>query len=86
MACANENNFKNAEAIQGRVISVVAENISEVRSFEVQLQSGEIYSFKTDGFIGFTPSHIKEHQITGEPVIVTYIERNGAFIASKITD
>jgi len=86
LSCADPSETENNKLIRGRVISVVAKSISDVQTFKVQSPTGEIYSFQVNGFIGFTPSHIKEHQVTGDPVTVTYISGNNVLIATKITD
>ncbi|MFL2645257.1 MAG: hypothetical protein ACJ0KI_06315 [Dehalococcoidia bacterium] len=86
VACSNLNQEQNSNVINGKVMSVVAKSISEVDSFEVKSSAGTIYRFETNGFIGFTPSHIKEHQITGEPVTVTFIREGSLLVATEITD
>ncbi|MQG17890.1 MAG: hypothetical protein FI726_06435 [SAR202 cluster bacterium] len=86
MSCADPTETENTNLIRGRVISVIAKSISDIQTFKVQSPTGEIYSFQVNGSIGFTPSHIKEHQVTGSPVTVTYISSNNVLIATKITD
>ena len=35
---------------------------------------------------GFTPSHVREHMVLGQPVRVTFHRENGALIINDITD
>ena len=86
IACSGSSQSENHHIIRGQVISVIAKSISEVQSFEVKTPSGQIYQFHASGFIGFTPSHIKEHQVTGQPVTVTYTASNDLLMAVEITD
>ncbi len=72
--------------IQGRVLEVVARNITEVETLRLLGEDDREYHFTSEGFVGFTPSHLREHQLFGQPVIVNYVQKGGQLVAVAITD
>jgi hypothetical protein len=72
--------------VRGQIIEVAARSIGEVETLRLRDDSGQEYVFTTQGFIGFTPSHLLEHRLLGQPVLVTYREENGRLIAVKTED
>ena len=67
-------------------MEVVARNISEVETLRLLGEDGQEYRFTTEGFVGFTASHLLDHQLNGQPVIVTYIQKEEQLVAVAITD
>ncbi len=51
-------------------MEVVARNITEVETLRLLGEDDREYRFTSEGFVGFTPSHLREHQLFGQPVIV----------------
>ena len=49
--------------VRGRIIEVVERNVTELELLRIADAEGKEYSFVTDGFIGFTPAHLKLHQL-----------------------
>jgi hypothetical protein len=72
--------------VRGQVVDVVARNITEVETLRVRDESGQVWTFTTERFAGFTPSHLREHQLFGQPVLVSYFEKDGQLVALNITD
>ena len=79
--------------VRGQIIEVVARNIAQVETLRIRDEFGREFSFTTDkagdqtgGFVGFTPSHLKEHQLLGQTVLVSYVEGDGLLVAVKIED
>jgi len=72
--------------VRGQVVEVMARNIAEIERLTVRDQAGQEYTFTTEGFVDFTPSHLKEHQLFGQPVLVTYVEQKGRLVAVEIGD
>ena len=72
--------------LEGRVTNIIPRNISEIQTLEIQTDDQQIYKFETTGFTGFTPSHIKEHQVTGQSIKVYYERSGNDLIALEITD
>ena len=72
--------------LRGQVVDVISRDISEVETLLVRDDQGEIFAFTTRGYVGFSPSHLREHQLFGHPVVVTYIQEGERLIALQITD
>ena len=72
--------------IRGRVLEVVARNITEVETLRLLGEDEQEYEFTSEGFVGLTPSHLREHQLFGQPVIVSYVQKGGQLVAVAITD
>ena len=67
-------------------MEVVARNITEVDTLRLLGEDDREYRFTTEGFVGFSPSHLREHQLFGQAVIVTYVHKGGQLVAVAITD
>jgi hypothetical protein len=65
---------------------VESRNIAEIEHFTIRVANGREYTFTTEGFVEFTPSHLKEHQLFGQQVLVTYVKQDERLVAVKIGD
>lgn len=75
------------EQVRGHVVDVVVRNFTEVESLRIRDEAGKIWDFKgAEGFIGFTPSHVKEHQLQGLSVLVSYVREGDALVAVHLAD
>ena len=73
--------------VRGIVLEVVGRNIVELETLRIRDETGREWTFGADqGFIGLSPSHLREHQLAGKPVLVTYVTRDGRLLAVDITD
>ena len=73
--------------VRGLVVEVVNRSIVEVETLRIRDDAGTIWSFTgAEGFIGVTPSHLREHQLMGWSVLVTYVQEGGALVALDIVD
>ena len=72
--------------VRGRILEVVPRNISEVEVLRIREESGRELTFTTEGFVGFTPSHLKEHRLFSQRVLVSYVEKGGRLVAVKVDD
>jgi hypothetical protein len=72
--------------MRGQIVDVVSRNIAEIELFTIRADNGREYTFTTEGFVEFTPSHLKEHQLFGLAVLVTYVRHEGGLVAIKIGD
>ena len=78
---------QDREQVRGHVVDVVVRNFTEVESLRIRDEAGKIWDFKgAEGFIGFTPSHVKEHQLQGLSVLVSYVEEGGVLVAVHLAD
>ena len=62
--------------VTGQVVEVVALNIEEMESVGVEDRDGKIWMFITENYVGMTPAHLKEHQLFGDAVTITYEEKD----------
>ncbi len=83
-ACGGEDGTENA--VSGLVTEVRSRSITEVVTLTVQEEgTGKLWTFQTQGSVDFTPSHIREHMLQGQPVTVRYQERQGQLIAVLVS-
>ena len=72
--------------MRGLVVDVRAGSITELEYLAVRDEAGELWEFYADGFAGFTPSHLREHQAFGQPVTVTYRETPDGLMVVGLAD
>ena len=90
LACGGNSATVRAEPegqVRGLVLDVVNRSITELETLRIRDEAGEIWSFTgAEGFIGITPSHLREHQLTSSSVLVTYVRRGDTLVALDIGD
>ncbi len=74
------------QQVRGQVVEVVARSFTELESLRIRDEAGREYIFITDGFVGFTPAHVKEHRLLGQSLLVTYVKRGDDLVAVALTD
>ena len=72
--------------VEGLVTGVEARSVVEVERFTIEDEEGRVFTFTTEGFIGFTTSHFREHMMLAEPVRVRYRKDGDALIAAFVED
>ena len=72
--------------VRGQVVAVTARDFAEVESLRIRDDEGREYRFVTEGFVGFTPSHIREHQLLGQSLLVSYERRGEELVAVALED
>ncbi len=72
--------------VRGQVVEVVPRNFSELELLKIRDEEGRLYTFETEGFVGFTPSHVREHQFLGQTLLVTYEKRGDLLVAISLED
>ena len=72
--------------VRGQVIEVSARDFAELETLRIRDDAGREYRFTTEGFVGFTPSHVREHQLLGQSLLVTYEKRGDKLVAVALTD
>lgn len=76
----------DGESVTGEVTDVEARSITEFVSLSVIDKDGKVWEFTGGRFVGFTPSHLREHQALGDPIKVWYVEENGELRVTRIGD
>ena len=82
MGCGADNVMQ----VRGQVVEVAPRSFSEIDTLRIRDGEGREFVFETRGFVGFTPSHVKEHQFLGQSLLVTYEDREGVLVAVKLED
>jgi hypothetical protein len=72
--------------VTGLVMEAVDRSITEVESLRLLDDEGRVWEFHTQGPVGTSGAHLRQHQVAGERVVVTYREEGGQLIASHIID
>ncbi|MXY46719.1 MAG: hypothetical protein F4Y44_06980 [Chloroflexi bacterium] len=97
MACAGKGGANAAtdnhaelslEVIRGMVLRVEGESLISLAKLEVQDADGKVWHFEGRGKVvpGFTPSHLNEHKLFGEPIEVTFYWEGDALVIHDIKD
>ena len=92
MACGGGQATTTADAgdterqVRGQILEVVARNITEIEKVSIRDQDGRRWTFTTEGYTGVSPAHLREHQLFGQQVEVTYVEKEGRLVAVNIRD
>ena len=63
--------------VRGLLVEVRADSLTKVDSLTIRDGEGNLRTFKVEGFLGFTPSHLREHRALALPITVRYIENIG---------
>ena len=75
------------DEVRGLILEVVSRSITEVETLRIRDEAGTVWTFSAEkGYAGFTPSHLREHQLLGGTVLITYTNRDGVLIAEHIAD
>ena len=74
------------ETVHGRITDVQIRSVTEVDSFSMADAAGETWSFTAEGPLEFTPSHLREHMLTGEDVSVRFRRAGDVLIAVSVED
>ena len=72
--------------VEGLVVEVTGRNIVELETLGIRAEDGTIWTFTADGPLEFSPSHLREHQLFGETVTVSYVRRGDVLVAVEISD
>ncbi len=93
-SCENSNNEATAEKglqfeeVRGMVLEVEPESLISLAALEVVDTEGKIWRFEGRGKVvpGFTPSHLNEHKLLGQEVLVIYYREREELVIHDITD
>jgi hypothetical protein len=67
-------------------VLVTPRSLTEVETLRIRDGDGKIWTFTTQGPLEITPSHLREHQLLGQSVVVTYVAKGDRLVAVKVTD
>ena len=72
--------------VTGLVLEVAGRDVIEIESLRLRDDDGRVWEFATEGPVGLSAAHLRQHQLAGEKVVVTYRAKDGRLIASDIRD
>lgn len=72
--------------VEGLVVEVAGRNIVELVMLRIRTPDGKVWTFTAEGPLEFSPSHLREHQLFGETVTVSYVRRGDVLVAVEIGD
>ena len=72
--------------VKGLVVEVVGRNIAEIETLRIRTPDEQVWTFTSEGPLGFSPSHLREHQLFGQVIIVSYKTRGDVLVAVEIGD
>lgn len=85
LACGAPGREAEPTTVRGLIVGVRAESIAQAQSFELRTPD-RVLSFRVEGDLGFTPSHLREHMVLAEPVTVTYRDEPDGPVALRVED
>lgn len=74
------------KTVTGLVLEAVERNLVEIELLKVRDRPGKTWEFTTEGNVGVSAAHLKQHQVLGEGVVVVYSEVDGRLIATEVRD
>jgi hypothetical protein len=74
------------KTVTGMVLEAVERNLVEIELLKVRDRNGKTWEFATEGNVGISAAHLRQHQVMGEGVVVTYKEVDGQLIALDVRD
>lgn len=85
---ATEGQVEASLSFTGTVIDFKAESLLEFESITVANESGVVLDFHSEGkrFEEFTPAHVREHMVLGDPVEVGYREVGDRLLIVSLQD
>ncbi|MCH8988714.1 MAG: hypothetical protein IIA92_07890 [Chloroflexi bacterium] len=72
--------------VMGLVLEAVERDLVEIELLRVRDDDGRVWEFSTEGPVGVSAAHLRQHQLAGEKVVVTYQEERGRLIAVDVRD
>lgn len=76
-------------SVVGVIVDVQVESLTKARSIQVRTPAGEVIAFdvtRLESGAQVPPGHLTEHQVTAEPVVVSYVEEAGTRFAIRVDD
>ncbi len=74
------------QQVTGLVLEAVERDLTEIELLRVRDDDGRVWEFSTEGPVGVSAAHLRQHQLAGEKVLVTYREEGGRLIAVDVGD
>ncbi|MCI0440263.1 MAG: hypothetical protein L0177_14205 [Chloroflexi bacterium] len=68
--------------------AVEVRSLLEIETLTLEVEGGELLTFESRGrrYVGFTPSHLREHMLQGLPLQVSYHRDGAALVIDSLAD
>ena len=86
VACGGGPPTGPVETVRGAVVDLEARSLLELSWIDVVDDAGSRWHFSAGQYKGFTPSHLREHMVQGQRVVVTYRNEEGTLVIVDIED
>ena len=74
------------KTVTGLIVEAVERDLVEIELLRVRDDDGKVWTFSTEGPVGINAAHLRQHQVLGEKVVVTYSAYRGDLIATGVRD
>ena len=74
------------KTVAGLIVEAVERDLVEIELLSVRDDDGKVWTFSTEGPVGINAAHLRQHQVLGEKVVVTYSAYRGDLIATGVRD
>lgn len=72
--------------VTGLVLEAVERSFAEIELIRLRDDAGKVWEFSTQGPVGTSASHLRQHQLGGTKIAVTYLEVGSRLIALEVSD
>ena len=74
------------KTVTGLIVEAVERDLVEIELLRVRDDGGKVWTFSTEGPVAVNAAHLRQHQVLGEKVVVTYSVYRGDLIATAVRD
>ena len=87
LSCDSEGEIQDVSFVSGYVVNVESLSLKKLKSFELIDQKDRKILLTVQGDLGkFSPSHMRQHMLIGEPITVKYFVKDGKNIVESVED
>ncbi len=87
LACGGSSTTtEETYTVRGLIVEVQGGSITDLAFLAIRDEAGDLWEFSAGGFVGLTPSHLREHQAFGQGVTVTYRETSDGLAVVGLSD
>jgi hypothetical protein len=72
--------------VRGVIVDVLPRDLRHADEITLRTEAGEVLVFRVADSVLFPPSHLREHMLFAEPVVVIYRQEASQLVATSIGD
>ncbi len=76
----------DSNTVTGQIREVTDASLTEIDTLVIVDDDGREWEFRGGSFAGFTPSHVREHQVLAAPIKVRFVDEGGLLRIVAIED